>query len=42
VGLKEIWTLKWNKEFDTRGSWTKAGGVNPEDWPPWMRRFKDY
>jgi hypothetical protein len=22
--------------------WTKAGGVKPEDWPPWMRRFKDY
>jgi prepilin-type N-terminal cleavage/methylation domain-containing protein len=42
VGLKELWTLKWSREFDTAGPWTKAGGVQPEDWPPWMRRFKDY
>jgi len=42
VGLKELWTLKWYSEFDTAGPWTKAGGVQPEDWPEWMRRFKDY
>jgi prepilin-type N-terminal cleavage/methylation domain-containing protein/prepilin-type processing-associated H-X9-DG protein len=42
VGLKELWTLKWYDEFDTAGRWTKAGGVKPEDWPKWMRRFKDY
>jgi len=42
VGLKEIWTLKWYSEFDIAGKWTKAGGVRPEDWPKWMRRFKDY
>jgi len=42
VGLKELWTLKWNKWFNTKGPWTKAGGVQPEDWPPWMRKFKDY
>ena len=42
VGLKELWTLKWNREYNTRGPWTKAGGVKPEDWPEWMRRFKDY
>jgi prepilin-type N-terminal cleavage/methylation domain-containing protein/prepilin-type processing-associated H-X9-DG protein len=41
VGLKELWTLKWSKDFDTAGPWTKAGGVQPEDWPQWMRRFKD-
>jgi len=29
VGLKELWTLKWDKEFDTAGPWTKAGGVQP-------------
>jgi len=28
--------------WDTAGPWTKRGGVKPEDWPPWMRRFKDY
>jgi len=42
VGLKELWTLKWHKEFDTAGPWTKAGGVQPSDWPEWMRRLKDY
>jgi len=42
VGIKELWTLKWHEEFDPAGEWTKAGGVQPEDWPQWMRRFKDY
>ncbi len=42
VGLKELWTLKWHREFDTANDWTKAGGAHPEDWPEWMRRFKDY
>ena len=42
VGLKELWTLKWHRKFDTAGPWTKAGGMNPEDWPEWMRHFKDY
>ena len=42
VGLKENWTLKWHPEFDTSGPWTMAGGVQPEDWPEWMRRFKEY
>ncbi|MBN1361755.1 MAG: hypothetical protein JW993_14255 [Sedimentisphaerales bacterium] len=41
VGLKELWTLKWHTQYDTSGPWTKAGGVQPEDWPAWMRRFKD-
>jgi prepilin-type N-terminal cleavage/methylation domain-containing protein len=42
VGVKELWTLRWHKQFDTEGPWTVAGGVNPGDWPQWMRRFKDY
>jgi prepilin-type N-terminal cleavage/methylation domain-containing protein/prepilin-type processing-associated H-X9-DG protein len=42
VGLKELWTLKWHPQYDTAGRWTKAGGVKPEDWPQWMRGFKDY
>ena len=42
VGLKELWTLKWNRQFDTTGPWTKAGGVDPSSWPEWIRRFKDY
>lgn len=42
VGLKELWTLKWGSEYDTANAWTKAGGVQPEQWPEWMRGFKDY
>jgi len=42
IGLKELWKLNWDSEFDTANPWTKAGGVQPEDWPEWMRRFKDY
>jgi prepilin-type N-terminal cleavage/methylation domain-containing protein/prepilin-type processing-associated H-X9-DG protein len=42
VGLKELWTLKWHRQYNTAGPWTKGGGVLPEDWPRWLRRFKDY
>ncbi len=42
IGLKELWTLKWQPESDTAGPWTKAGGVQPDYWPHWMRGFKDY
>jgi prepilin-type N-terminal cleavage/methylation domain-containing protein/prepilin-type processing-associated H-X9-DG protein len=42
VGIKELWTLKWHRQFDTAGPWTTAGGVQSDDWPEWMRRYKDY
>lgn len=42
IGLKELWTLKWHRNFDTSGPWTIAGGVTQEDWPEWMRQFRDY
>lgn len=42
VGLKELWTFRWHREFDIRGPWTRAGGVRAEDWPEWMRGFRDY
>jgi prepilin-type N-terminal cleavage/methylation domain-containing protein/prepilin-type processing-associated H-X9-DG protein len=42
IGLKELWTLKWDRKFDMANPWTKAGGVKPEDWPKWMQGFKDY
>ena len=41
VGLKELWTLNWSRNFDTAGPYTRAGGMQPEDWPEWMRGFKD-
>ena len=42
IGLKEVWTLKWHKDYITAGAWTKAGGVEASDWPQWMRKFKEY
>jgi prepilin-type N-terminal cleavage/methylation domain-containing protein len=42
LGLKGLWTLKWCRDFNTSGPWTRAGGVRPEDWPAWMRKFEDY
>jgi len=42
VGLKELWTLKWHRNYNTNGPWTRSGGVQPTDWPPWMRNFRDY
>jgi len=42
VGLKELWTLKWHRNYNTSGPWTRAGGVQPSDWPQWMRNFRDY
>ncbi len=42
VGLKELWSFKWNQTFNTANVWTRAGGVKPQDWPEWMRGFKDY
>jgi prepilin-type processing-associated H-X9-DG protein len=42
VGLKELWTLKWHRAFITNGLWTEAGGVDPAQWPVWLRKYKDY
>jgi prepilin-type processing-associated H-X9-DG protein len=41
LGLKGLWTLKWRRDFNTSGPWTKASGVKPEDWPKWMQGFPD-
>ena len=42
VGVKELWTLNWYTEFNRAGRWTKAGGVKRQNWPIWMRPFRDY
>ncbi len=42
IGLKQLWTLKWNRQFDTAGPWTIAGSAQTQDWPNWMSNFKDY
>jgi prepilin-type processing-associated H-X9-DG protein len=42
VGLKELWTLKWRRDTNICNIWTQCGGAEPNDWPEWMRDFKDY
>jgi len=42
IGLKELWTLKWHRNYNMTGIWTKAGGARTSDWPQWMRSFKEY
>lgn len=42
IGVKELWTLKWHRYYNTSGPWTTAGGVSSGDWPQWMRHYKDY
>jgi hypothetical protein len=42
IGLKELWVLKWHREFATNGPWTKVGGATPTDWPEWMAYLTDY
>jgi len=42
VGLKELWTLRWHQGYDINGPWTKRGGVQPDDWPQWLRKYRDY
>lgn len=38
--LKQLWTLKWHRRFNTHGRWTPSGIKSP-DWPQWMRRFAE-
>jgi len=40
AGLKQLWELKWKKNWFTDPS----GNIDmaPPVWPEWMRRFKDY
>ncbi len=42
VGLKELYTLKWHRSFNTAGPFTRAGNVDDATWPDWIRPFKDY
>ena len=35
VHLKELWTLKWHKDYNTSGPWTLPTAV----WPDWMAGF---
>jgi prepilin-type N-terminal cleavage/methylation domain-containing protein len=36
VGLKRLWKFKWHKNFDT------DAGPSKDEWPEWMKGFKEY
>jgi len=40
VGLKELWTLSWHREFEK--DWATRTARSSIDWPEWMEDFKDY
>ena len=42
VPLKELWTFKWHRQFQTNGPWTLAGGVTPDMWPKWIKPYPDF
>lgn len=50
VGLKELWTLKWHRNFNSENSWTLAGcGGDIEAYnarwnaaAPWMKDFEAF
>ncbi|UCF42459.1 MAG: type II secretion system protein [Planctomycetota bacterium] len=45
IQLKELWTLKWHRDFATNGPWTLAGEADRSAWQqaaPWMAHLKDY
>lgn len=42
VGLKELWTFKWHRDYNTAGPWTTAGIVIHSDWPVWMQKYEEY
>jgi hypothetical protein len=45
VGLRELWTLKWHREFNTQGPWTAADSSSEAKWQksaPWMAQMTAY
>lgn len=45
IDLKELWVLKWHRDFATNGPWTKAGGATRDDWldtAPWLATATEY
>ena len=45
VGLKELWTLKWHRNYGVGGPWTLAGGADNAKWnvaASWMASYKGY
>jgi prepilin-type N-terminal cleavage/methylation domain-containing protein len=36
IGLKELWKLKWHRNYEIGNTWTESNAP----WPDWMRGFK--
>jgi prepilin-type N-terminal cleavage/methylation domain-containing protein len=36
IGLKQLWKLKWSRQYQTDGGPTK------DEWPDWIKDFKEY
>ena len=37
INVKDLWTLKWNNEFNTNGIYTSGGGMTSSEWPDWVK-----
>ena len=46
LGLKQLFTLKWHKQYDIANEWTLAGGATYDKWANhgtgWMKKYKEY
>ena len=45
IGCKELWTLKWHREFNRQNAHTLAGGATKSLWESeasWMANFADF
>jgi len=45
IGLKEVWTLKWHRNYNVGGPWTLGGGATRAKWveaAEWMAYYKDF
>jgi prepilin-type processing-associated H-X9-DG protein len=38
IGIKELWTFKWSRYYDTH----RGPHVTESKWPDWMKGFKEY
>jgi len=39
IKVQDLWRLSWYSGFNAMGPWTPQGGVQPTDWPEWLRPY---
>ncbi len=42
VGLKELWTLKWHRRYNTEDAGPLDDESYPVGWPAWMKKCRSY